>query len=182
MLHAGKCVTEVALKIKVTLDALDQPTTSGAAPIIDGKVFRSGCHNAVVVSLMLLEHSDDKRLLHVMTCPCMPLNEFHSYQNTECRSVGDSRSLAAKIVNGGFFIVFTDIMKALKDPQVMDECSFGVTGNDMTLLVVPHAQFMYAEDEWAPLLADSCMALVAARRRRTLGFCISAFCWCFELW
>ena len=130
MLHGGKFVNKVALKTSVFQAALDQDATSSAVPSIDNKVLKICCQNAVVVSVMPLGDPDNKRLLHVMTCPCLPLNGLHSLQATECRSVPGNRGYAAKVVNGGFTHVITDIMKVCTDQHVMDECSFNVSSND----------------------------------------------------
>ena len=167
MLKGTKFVTKVALKTSVVQSAMELDTTSSSVPSIDGKVLKSCCQNAVVVGMMMLDDVDNKRLLHAMTYPCLPLNDLHSLQNTECRSVDGNKAYCAKQVNGDFMKTMKDIMKTLTDAGVMAECGFSVLGNDAKQRV-EGAHAVHAEDEWAGLLADISLALVAARHRRKL--------------
>ena len=114
---------------------------------------------------MLLDDPANKRLLSIMTLPCMPLDSLHSDQNKKCRSVVDNRNYAAEVVNGGLMKVCKEIIQVLGDPGAMDECDFIMGDNSLGML---HAQEICAEDEWAAMLADICMQLVAHRIRRKI--------------
>ena len=111
MLYGTKFMSKIALKTHFVQDAASLDTTSSALPSIDGKVLKSCCQHALVVSLMLVEDHDNKRLLSIMTLPCMPLSENHSEQNKACRSVVLNRGYAAKVVSGGLVGVCRQIIQ-----------------------------------------------------------------------
>ena len=164
-LQGAQFTEKIAMKGNLVQKALDQDTTSSAIPSVDGKALKSCCQNAVVVGLMLLDDPANRRLLSIMTLPCMPLDSLHSDQNKKCRSVDDNRSYAAEVVNGGLMKVCKEIIQVLGDPSAMDECDFIMGDNALGML---HAQEICAEDEWAAMLADICMQLVAHRIRRKM--------------
>ncbi|CAK0844083.1 unnamed protein product [Prorocentrum cordatum] len=128
----------------------------------DGKVLRSCCQNAAVVSLVLMSVRDNRRRIAIMTSLAVPLVDASGGFNRDCRSVGGNLAWARGQVEGRFMDTLRLVFGALLDDDTLSECGFemGVLPGDFD----EHREFV--EDQWANLMGTLCLRMVGNRTKR----------------
>ena len=167
-LQGSSFTKKIALKQNLVANAVGpegEETTSSVVPSVDGKILRSCCQNAAVISMVLLEDDSNRRLMSVIYHVHSPLDTHQSESNTQCRSVEGNRKFLAEQANGGLMQLCYDTFDVLTSPAAIEDCGFIPDYSD-----VKDDWFMVqeAENEWASLMGSMDVSFAAAKQRRKM--------------
>ena len=140
---------------------------------IGNRSLRGCCDNAVVVSLRTLTEHSHYRLVSTLLELDKELQDYHTDQNRDSRSVPNNVKWITKQCGGGFISHLNKFLNCLFDVQKQMKAGLQMPGCDGSVLprgaiTDLERQDMELENEYAAVYGDGAFAFMVARTERNL--------------
>ena len=140
---------------------------------IENRSLRGCCGNVVVVSLRTLTEHSHYRLVSTLLELDTELQDYHTDQNKESRSVPNNVKWITKQCGGGFISHLNKFLNCLFDVQKQMKAGLQMPGCDGSVLprgaiTDLERQDMELENEYAAVYGDGAFAFMVARTERNL--------------
>ena len=156
---------KIAVKAQHLQAAEATQSTDPSIPRVDGQILRSSCQNAAVVSLMLLDDPQHRRLLAHLIYPVKPLLVWRGEYTRFAKSASETQAWQQRSNTGAFVDVLRDVLSTLQDPAALKDMAYEFRSADGP---ADDATVILVEDEWANMLGFLCLRLLGRRLKRRL--------------
>ena len=159
----GKKLLDYRISNEALQGGQEQTTTSSQLVTAQDRLLRNAAQNSVVITIMLLEETKNKRLVQMVTTLAQPVKLWHSTQNVELRDAARTRAWFQSQVEGGVVDHLVQIVNLLSSPVALSQAGFptALSGTDL------EGELAF-EDEMATLFGTIALELISCRSVRTL--------------
>lgn len=140
-------------------------STSSKREAAEEKALRQSCQNHMVLAAVTFGQYENGRKLRAILQLTLPLEEWHSHQNTFLRSVSASVSWSLDQVSGGFMAHLVDIARATQQEASLTEVPF-ILPRVAQLAQPLDDMEIDAEDSLATMMCDGALSLCGFRLMR----------------
>ena len=132
---------------------------------MEDRTLRKACQNALVISVMVLENANHKRVTKTIVELQRLLDDYHTTQNRALRSAADSAEWLEKQINGGIVDHQVSFMRVLSDPSVLMALGFCMNNPKLIAMAkdVNFSLYMLEEDDQADLVGTMTLSHVGQR-------------------
>ena len=159
----GKRLLYYRISQEALQEGQEQTSTASSLVTAQDRLLRNAAQNSVVITIMLLEETKNKRLVQMVTTLAKPIKLWHSTQNVELRDADRTRAWFQSQVQGGVVDHLVQIMNLLGSPVALSQAGFPATLSGIDL----EGELAF-EDKMATLFGTIALELISCRSVRTL--------------